>query len=108
MKQIPSQHRIVISHPKSLSEPRNDSLLSSLLFPDNTVTSRQLTAFTLSRTMSSIPEQDRPRKPVFKTESCPLSQRQKIIYDDLLHKSKGGWKFEISVITVECVYKISY
>ena len=88
LKQIRSHHRIVISHPRAISEGKSESLLGTLLFPDCTVSIRQLTAFTLSRANSTIPEADRPRQIEFKTEKCILSSRQKLIYDDLLNASK--------------------
>jgi len=98
LKQIRSHHRIVISHPKTISDSKSESLLGTLLFPDCAVTPRQLTTFALSRANATIPERDRPRKIEFKTEKCALSRRQKFLYDNLLNASKA--ELEISRVKI--------
>ena len=90
LKQIRAHHRIVVSHPRSLSESfKPEAILNPLLFPDRSVTSKQMMAFTLSRALNSIPESDRPQKILYKIEKCAMSRRQQLIYSDLLNQSSN-------------------
>ena len=66
-----------------------EAILNPLLFPDRSVTTKQMMAFTLSRALNSIPESDRPQKIQYKIAKCSLSPRQQLIYSDLLNQSSN-------------------